>query len=116
MSAPSDDISWWYCCLNVAERTIIRNTAEGLVLTLFQGIPLPVWDAFWLATDHNSDEFKEAFRAIYHLSIGTMESDGEAVAAVVIADGYLGLWVGWSLFVASPSAACPSGCEQSRVP
>jgi len=116
MPAPSDDIGWWYCCLNTAEKTVMRQTCEGLALTLFEGVPLPVWDALWLATDHNSDDFKLAFLALYHLRIGTMDVDDEAIAAVVVVGGFTALWVGWSLFMVTPAAACLAGCEQSRLP
>lgn len=109
-------ISWFYCCLNVAERTIILNTCEGLVLTLFVGIPLPLWDAFWLATSHNSAAYKDAFRSIYHLKIGTIETEDGLIDAVIPEDGFEMLWVANAFFVALPAAACTSGCEQSVRP
>jgi len=116
MTTPSDDISWWYCCLNVAERTVVLNTCEGFVLTLFTGIPLPVWDAFWLATDHNTADYKSVFRSLYHLDVVSTEVDGEPVEVIAPRDGFLPLWVGWSLFVVTPSAACLEGCGQSSIP
>lgn len=116
MDDPLDrGISWFYCCLHVAERTVLRQTCEGLVLTLFQGIPLAVWDAFWLVTSHNSDEYKRAFLGLYHLEIVTIEIDLVPTDVVRPRDGFLSQWVDYSLFVVSPAAACLEGCGQSRI-
>lgn len=112
----SDDVSWWYCCLNVAERTIMRQTAEGLALTLYLGVPLAVWDAFWLATTHNADIYKGVFRTLYHLEIGTMVIDDLDVDAIVVVGGFVDWWLGVSLFLISPGGACLDGCQQTQLP
>lgn len=109
-------IECWYCCLHPAERTIIRQTCEGLVLTLFQGVPLPVWDAFWLATVHNTDGYREAFLSIYELQIVTIEADPTPFEAVAPRAGALSRWVGFALYVVTPDAACLTGCGQTTRP
>lgn len=109
-------IEWFYCCLNGRERTIIRQTCEGLVLTLFLGVPLAVWQAFWLVTPDHGQAVQEAFLRIYGLETATVEGDDGEMEVVRPADGFLALWVSWSLFVVTPSAACLEGCGQSRVP
>lgn len=86
------------------------------MLTLFQGIPLPVWEAFWLATSHDSDEYKGAFLSIYELQIVTIGEGAEAFPAVAPITSALPRWVGFSLYVASPSAACLDGCPQTQRP
>lgn len=95
---------------------MLRETAEGLTLTLFTGFPLAVWDAFWLVTAHNTEQYREVFRALYHLKIGTIDDGGSDVAAILIEDGFLPWWVSAALFIASPGGACLDGCEQSQRP
>lgn len=109
-------IDWWYCCLNVRERTIVRQTCEGLVLTLFSGVPVPIWDVLWLGTGYTDARYKEAFRTIYGLEIATIDGDGGPIEVVRPIDGMLPSWVLWSLYVVTPSAACLEGCGQSTVP
>lgn len=117
MSVPiSDAPEWWYCCLDVPERTVMRQTAEGLALTLYLGVPLAVWDAFWLVTTHNTAEYKFLFRSLYHLEIGTMVVDGGEVDAIVVADGYTTWWLGVTLFLLTPGGACLDGCQQTQLP
>lgn len=109
-------IEWWYCCLNVRERTVIRQTCEGLVLTLFVGVPLVVWEAFWLVLADSGEACREAFLSIYGLEIATIEGEEGAVVVVRPVDGSLPDWVAYSIFMLSPNAACLAGCGQSRVP
>lgn len=94
----------------------MRQTAEGLVLTLFLGVPLTLWDAFWVVTSHNTVEYRRVFRSLYHLDIGTMTISGDVVDAIVVADGFVPWWVNASLFIASPEGACPDGCQQTQLP
>lgn len=116
MPPPSDDISWWFCCIDTPERTVFRQTAEGFTLTLFLGFPLAVWDAFWVVTAHNTGRFKDVFRQLYHVKIGTIEVEGVPVDAVMPEDGYGTLWVLWALYMLDPDAACLDGCAQSQRP
>lgn len=115
MDAPGS-VGWFYCCLHPAERTVMRQTIEGLVLTLFLGVPLDVWTAFWLVTEHGAPEYQDAFRGLYHLEIVTIESDPAPIEVVRPIEGFLPFWVEVGLFVVTPEAACLSGCTQSRRP
>lgn len=110
------DIQLWYCCLNVRERQVLRNTVEGLLLTLWVGIPGPVWDAFWFGLGAYNDQVKSAFLSIYKLEIVTIEIDGEDLSVVRVRDGWLADYVSWSVFIFLPETSCPDGCQQSRVP
>lgn len=112
----TDAPSFWYCCLGVPERTVQRQTAEALALTLYLGVPRPVWDLFWLVTAHPGEVYREAFRVLYHLEIGTMEVDGSPIEAVVVVEGFAGWWLALSLFILSPSGACVGGCRQTTLP
>jgi len=112
----SDDIAWWYCCLDVAERTVMRQTCEGLALTLYLGVPVAVWDVFWIATTHDTDAYKEAFLGLYHLEIATIEVDEVPTAVVRPRDGFLPLWVYWTVQLATPLGACLDGCQQTQLP
>lgn len=110
------NIAYWYCCINPRERSVLHSTAEALLLTLWVGVPIDTWDAFWLLQADTNDEVKAAFRSIYRLEIVTI--GGEETEAVVVrpTDGYLPDWVSWSAFILTPAAACLDGCQQSRVP
>lgn len=110
------DIDYWFCCLNPRERVLLRDTSEGLVLTLFIGIPKTLWDAFWIPTIHGSEKVREAFLSIYKLEIVTIPLGGEDTLVVRPRDGYADVWLDWSIFMVSPAAACLSGCQQSTVP
>lgn len=94
----------------------MRQTAEGLALTLYLGIPRPIWEAFWLATTHDETWYRETFRTLYHLEIGSMEVDDAPVEAVVVVDGYTDWWLGVSLFLLSPGGSCVDGCPQTQLP
>lgn len=117
MTVPISDLpEWWYCCLDTPEKTVLRQTAEGLALTLYLGVPLAVWDAFWIVTTHDSDPFKVVFRSLYHLTIGTMDVDDVPVDAVVVVDGFEGWWLALTLFLLTPAGACLDGCQQTQLP
>lgn len=103
----------WYCCLNPRERNVLRLTIEGLVLTLGVGIPLSVWSDFWLGTVQSPEAVRAAFLVIYDLEIVTIEVDLEEIAVVRAISGGGFDYVGWSLFLVSPGAACLTGCQQS---
>lgn len=109
------DIAWWFCCLNPRERVLIRDTSEGLVLTAFIGIPLVIWNAFWIPTIHGSEAVREAFLSIYKLEIVTIVLEGEETSVVRPRDGYAADWLSWSIFLVTPTAACLTGCQQSTV-
>lgn len=94
----------------------MRSSAEALLLTLFQFVPLSVWDAFWLVTDHNSDPYKSAFLGLYHLEIVTIVVDDVDTTVVRPDSGGLSFWVSAAAFVLSPGGACLAGCEQSKLP
>lgn len=94
----------------------MRQTAEGLALTLYLGIPLAVWDVFWVVTTHNTAGYRETFRVLYHLDIGTMVVEGSEVEAVVVSDGFTGWWLGVTLFLLTPGGACLGGCQQTQLP
>lgn len=94
----------------------MRVTGLDLPVTLFLGIPLDVWSAFWIGTLHNTDYYKAAFLTLYHLEIATIGGDGGDVEVVRPVEGFSSLWVGYSLFMLTPPAACLGGCPLSRLP
>jgi len=94
----------------------LRDTIEGLALTLYVGIPRTVWELFWVTSSPNGEALREAFRQIYGLHIGTiMEGDVEVEAIVPDTDAIV-RYVEWAVFLVSPSASCLDGCQQSRFP
>lgn len=108
-------LAWYFCCLHPRERGVLRSTAEALVLTLFLGVPLDVWEAFWLVYEDNGEAVRDAFVAIYGLEIATIEAGEPPVPVDVVRPHDLPFWVDASLFILTPDAACLSGCQQSRV-
>lgn len=111
-----NQIDWWFCCLNPRERVVLRDTCEGLALTLFTGVPLTVWEAFWVTSPNNAEAIREAFLHIYRLEIATIVVDDVETTVVRPVSGASALWTSWVLFMVTPSAACTDGCQQSRVP
>lgn len=95
---------------------MLRSTAEALVLTLFIGVPLDVWGAFWLVYEDNGEAVRDAFLAIYGLEIATIDTGEPPTPLDVVRPNDLPFWVDASLFILTPAAACLSGCEQSTVP
>jgi len=94
----------------------VRQTALDLPLTLFVGIPVDLWFTLCAASGLGGGRMREAFLDIYHLGIVTIMEGEDEIEVVAPADGFLSLWVDWSLFVVTPSAACLGGCEQSSFP
>lgn len=94
----------------------MRQTAEGLALTLYVGVPLTLWDIFWLGTTHNSARYREIFRSLYHLEIGTMDVSGDIVDAIVVVSGFEWWWIQMTAFLLTPGGACLDGCQQSQLP
>lgn len=95
---------------------MLRVTAEGLVLTLFLGMPLDLWLAAWLVTGESTGARRAAFVGLYHLEIVTIsdvETPYEGVRAI---DGYEAWWAEIVLWLLDPGAACLDGCPQSQRP
>lgn len=110
------DISWWLCCLNSGERSVLRSTVEALALTLWVGIPFDLWDAFWTGVPYSGDARRIAFLHIYRLEtieVVDVETDLE-VLLVRPLDAVL--YAEWVVYLLTPDAACLSGCEQSQMP
>lgn len=110
------DIGWWWCCLNPRERSVLHSTIEALSLTVWVGIPVSLWDSFWLIQTGVSPRVKEAFRYTYKLEIVTIVLEGEEVAVIRPVGGYLLDWASWLAFILTPDAACVGGCGQSQLP
>jgi len=109
-------IEWWWCCLHPRERGVLRSTLEALLLTLWVGVPVDLWEAFWVVYEDNASNVREAFLSIYGLEIVTITVDEEELSVVRPAAGWLGYYVLWSTFILTPAAACIAGCEQSSFP
>lgn len=110
------DIAFWFCCLNPRERGVLRATIDGEIATLGVGIPLDVWNTFWIASPDNGTAVREAFLRIFRLEIVTIEIGDPPVPVDVVAPIDYAQWLSWGLFLLTPSAACLSGCQQSTVP
>lgn len=110
------DIGFWYCCIHPRERAVLNATIEGLVITLNEGIPLDLWDAFWSPWSGNGEAVRAAFRSIYKLEIVEIVVDPELppIEAVRARDGVVIAL--WGAFLLTPAAACVGGCQQSTVP
>jgi len=110
------DIPFWWCCLNPREREVLRATIEALALTFWVGIPVEIWDGFWLIHSSNGQAVRDAFLSIYKLEIVTIVVDPELPPVDVVRARFALDYGSWLLFLAEPEAACLAGCEQSTVP
>jgi hypothetical protein len=110
------DIGWWWCCLNPREREVLRATIEGLALTLYVGIPVAVWDAFWLIHPDNGQAVRDAFLIIYRLRIDTILVGEPPVPVDVVLTDEVITYASWLLFLATTGALCGDGCQQSVLP
>lgn len=109
-------IERWFCCLNPRERSVLRASIEGLLLTLWIGIPSDLWEAFWFGEPQSGAAVRSAFLSIYGLEIVTIVPTEGEPAVEVVRPVDLVQWVSWSLFLLTPAAACLSGCQLSRNP
>lgn len=112
----SNPIANWWCCLYPSERSVMGVTAEGLLLTMFAGFPLALWDAAWVVSGRGGPTYKEAFLHLYHLQIVTIEIDGLPVDVVLPFDDFLAWWVDVVLWLTDPASTCVDGCPQSQRP
>lgn len=95
---------------------MMRVTAEGLLLTLYLGMPLDLWLAAWAVAGHNTSGYRTAFLHLYHLEIVTIEEVETPYEAVRPLDGYEAWWVEIVVWLLDPLAACLGGCPQSQRP
>lgn len=110
------DIGWWFCCLNPREREVLRATIEALALTLYVGVPVAVWDAFWLIHPDNGQAARDAFLILYKLSIEPIPIGDPPVVVDCVVTSEVLTYASWLLFLATPEAACIDGCQQSTLP
>lgn len=94
----------------------MQLTAEGLALTLFVGVPYSLWDVFWFAGAHNSDEYKLAFLHLYHLETVTVELDLVPTLVVAVVAGFEDFWLEVIAWLLDPNSTCPDGCGLSKRP
>lgn len=94
----------------------MRVMIEGLVLTLYVGVPETIWDATWIVTGFDTAERRAAFLHLYHLEIVNVLLDDVLTSVVRAADEWIAWWAELVLWLLLPGAACLSGCEQSTVP
>lgn len=111
-----EGIGWWFCCLNPREREVLRATIEGLALTLYVGIPLSLWDGFWLIYLYHGAAMRAAFLDIYRLEIVEIELGEPPVPVQVVRPLNESEYVDWLVFILTPDAACVDGCQQSKLP
>jgi len=105
------EVPSWFCCLNPTERTVVRDMAIALPLTLFIGVPKAVWDAMWFgASGVNQDRIDSALSS-YLLEIVTIPDEETEIDVVVVRPTDLPFWVEASLWILLPAAACLDGCS-----
>lgn len=93
-----------------------RSTAEGLLLTLYVGVPLDLWEAFWFGSYLTGEVRRRAFLTIFELEIVSIVLVEGELPVTVVRPVNLPLWVESSLYLLTPAAACLSGCQQSKPP
>lgn len=94
----------------------MRALSEALLVSLWVGVPTPIYRAFWLIWPDAGAAVQTAFEEVYGLETATVivdELEIEVVRPIVLA---LGFWVGASAYMADPESLCFDGCGQSTVP
>lgn len=109
-------IEWWFCCLALPERTVLQLTATIWAGSVGVGVPVGVWNGIWDGYPYCGQARRDAFLAIFGLQIATIEDGGLPVEVVRPQSTVVGTWVAWALYVLTPPAGCPDGCEQSKLP
>lgn len=94
---------------------MLRSTIEALALVLFVGVPVPLWDAFWLATGYPVSIYGAQFRTVFRLEIASIDLDGVPTDVVRPTPAGADDYVLYALFLLTPTAACLDHCQQSKV-
>lgn len=110
------EIGWFFCCLNPTERGVLREMGHALPVTLFLGVPFPLWDAMWLVSGGDTVARREAFLGNFGLEIATIMVGDPPVPVDVVRPLDVVQWADYSVFTFLPAAACLSGCAQSKLP
>ena len=98
------------------ELSVVVNTALSLTGTLFVGVPVDIWNAFWISAEVGVPYRRDIFLSYMHLEIVTIVIGDPPVPVEVVRPADLPLWVELSLYVDTHPALCPSGCEYERFP
>jgi len=110
-----DYITLFVCCLATPEKAVYYATIYGLFTTAFVGVPVEVWEAFWAPFSLCGQARREAFLAIFDLSIVTIIDPLTEIEYEAVAPANLSFWT-VSLVAADGGAFdCPDGCELSMV-
>lgn len=94
----------------------MRALSEALLVSLWVGVPVSVYRAFWLIWPDAGAAVQGAFEEVYGLETATVvigEVEIEVIRPVVFT---LGFWAGAAAYMATPESLCPGGCGQSSVP
>jgi len=108
------DPPFWFCCLNPREREVLRLTCEGLIITLFVGMPLAAWNLLWLTFPGSGQAVKDAFLSIYILRIDTILVGEPPVPLDVVVTDAAADYLLLAAYLLTTEATCVDGCQQSR--
>jgi hypothetical protein len=108
VTQPPDQLYFW-CCLNPAERDILRNLTDFWRLSS-DLIPKTYFDNLWnaLVPDESKEERKVVFLEYYPLVAGTEEGDEGDVDVYYFEPREF--WATCSEWIADPSSFCPEPC------
>jgi len=88
----------------------MRQTTEGLVLTLGVGIPVVLWDVFWVFAVGSVEARKTSFMNAYGLEVDNILFGTPPVLTDVVVPTDTAFWIGMAVFILTPAAACLNGC------
>lgn len=108
------DLSAWFCCLNPEERQILRQCAEGYVLSFGEGVPCEIYDAFWLVVTRSRNNRRAAFRAIFGLEEGELVIPPATEPTCVYTYTDDTFWLEVVAYILAPESACLDDCERWR--
>lgn len=106
------NIPLWFCCLNPAERGVLRECLASFEITLGTFMPCVIFNALWLAVPVSADARKAAFVEIFSLTETEMIiTEGGELECVYTFD-IPAFWLELAVFSLTPAGACLSGCPR----
>lgn len=105
-------IPFWFCCLNPAERGILRECATSYAFTLGAFIPCAIFNPLWLLVALSRDARKAAFVEIYGLTETELVivEGGELECVYTFDDS--AFWLELVAFLITPAGACLDDCPR----
>jgi len=109
-------IPFWFCCLNAAERGILRQCVTAFEASLGAFMPCPLFDVLWLIVPLSRDARKAAFLTIYGMTETELVIPPSEEPVCVYTFDDPAFWIALALYTLTPEGACLDGCDRWYPP